>query len=80
MDIVVISSAFVRNEEPKKRTTRIPAKKSNFVEKRRNRTDRRKSVRDGVVVSLSYRKDRRTGPDRRRNRPSTPRAHTEMPT
>lgn len=65
MDIVVISSAFVRNEEKKKRVTRVPAKKNNFVEKRRNRTDRRKSVRDGVVVSLSYQKDRRTRPDRR---------------
>ena len=65
MDIVVINSAFVRNEEPKKRTTRVPGKRSTFAEKRRNRTDRRKSVRDGVVVSLSYRKDRRTGPDRR---------------
>lgn len=68
MDIVVISSAFVRNEEPKKRSTRIPGKKSDFVEKRRNRTDRRKSVRDGVVVSLSYRQDRRVGPDRRQTR------------
>ncbi|MBC2743738.1 MAG: hypothetical protein HGJ93_12005 [Desulfosarcina sp.] len=65
MDIVVISSTFVRNEEQKKRVTRVPAKKSNFVEKRRNRTDRRKSVRDGVVVSLSYQKDRRARPDRR---------------
>ena len=65
MDIVVISSAFVRNEEPKKQVARVPAQKSNIVEKRRNRTDRRKSVRDGVVVSLSYQKDRRTRPDRR---------------
>lgn len=68
MDIVVLSSAFVRNEEQKKRATRVPAKKSNFVEKRRNRTDRRKSVRDGVVVTLSYQKDRRTRPDRRQTR------------
>ncbi|WP_372680393.1 hypothetical protein [Desulfosarcina sp.] len=66
MDIVLINSAFVRNEEPKKRPTRVPGKKLNFTEKRRNRTDRRKSVRDGVVVSLSYQNDRRTGSDRRR--------------
>jgi hypothetical protein len=65
MDIVVINSAFVRNEEPKKRTTRVSGKKSDFVERRRNRTDRRKSVRDGVVVRLSHHKDRRIGPDRR---------------
>ena len=55
----------MRNEEQKKRPVRIPAKKSKFVEKRRNRTDRRKSVRDGVVVSLSYKQDRRVLPDRR---------------
>ena len=65
MDIVVINSAFVKNEKPKKQTARVPDQKSTFVDKRRNRTDRRKSVRDGVVVSLSYRKDRRTGTDRR---------------
>lgn len=69
MDIVVISSALVKNEKQKKRVARVPAKpvkKSSFVEKRRNRTDRRQSVRDGVVVRLSHRKDRRTRPDRRR--------------
>jgi hypothetical protein len=68
MDIVVISSALVKNEKQKKRVTRVPAKpakKSRFVEKRRNRTDRRQSVRDGVVVRLSHHKDRRTRPDRR---------------
>ena len=68
MEIVVINSAFVKNEESKKPVTRVPGKKGNFKEKRRNRTDRRKSVRDGVVVSLSYKKDRRTGTDRRRSR------------
>jgi hypothetical protein len=65
MDIVVIGSAFVKNEEKKKRTKRMVPRKTTFVERRRNRTDRRKSIRDGVVVSLSYRKDRRSGPDRR---------------
>ncbi|MGD8701325.1 MAG: hypothetical protein PVG51_08215 [Desulfosarcina sp.] len=66
MDIVTIGSSLVRNEEQKKRTVRVPTKKAKFVEKRRNRVDRRKSVREGVVVSLSYRKDRRVNPDRRR--------------
>jgi hypothetical protein len=66
MDIVTIGSSLVRNEEQKKRTVRVPTKKTKFVEKRRNRMDRRKSVRDGVVVNLSYRNDRRVNPDRRR--------------
>jgi hypothetical protein len=66
MDIVVIGSAFVKYEQPKKRAPRLPGKKAGIVEKRRNRTDRRRSVQEGVVVSLSYTKDRRTRPDRRR--------------
>ncbi len=65
MDIVVIGSSLVRNQKQKKRTARTPAKKAKFVEKRRNLVDRRKSVRDGVVVSLSYPNDRRINPDRR---------------
>ena len=65
MDIVVIGSAFVKNEGKKMRATRVAPGKTTFGERRRNRTDRRKSVRDGVVVSLSYHKDRRSGADRR---------------
>jgi len=34
--------------------------------RRRNRADRRKSVRDGVFVSLSFENDRRRGVDRRK--------------
>jgi len=67
MDIVTISSASVKNEEPRKPLTRVGPKKSGFIERRRNRADRRKSVRAGVVVSLSNRNDRRVNPDRRKN-------------
>lgn len=34
-------------------------------DRRKARYDRRKSVRDGVIVSLSFKKDRRKNPDRR---------------
>ena len=37
-------------------------------DRRRNKHDRRKSVRDGVYVSLSFKKDRRVLKDRRRAR------------
>ena len=67
MDIVTISSASVKNEEHRKRLTRVAPKKAAFVERRRNREDRRKSVRAGVVVRLSGRKERRVNPDRRQN-------------
>ncbi len=35
-------------------------------DRRKNRQDRRKSVRDGVIVSLSYKNERRGRKDRRR--------------
>ena len=37
-------------------------------DRRKNKHDRRKSVRDGVYVSLSFKKDRRVLKDRRRTR------------
>jgi hypothetical protein len=65
MDIVVIGSTLLRNEKQKKTIARVPGQKTHFKERRRTPRDRRKSVRDGVVVSLSYRNDRRKQPDRR---------------
>jgi hypothetical protein len=38
-------------------------------DRRKRRYDRRKSVRDGVIVTLSFKKDRRKKPDRRSARP-----------
>lgn len=67
MDIVLIGSSRVVDDERKKQMVRVPRPSGRFVERRRNRQDRRKSVRDGVVVSLSYPNDRRVNPDRRRS-------------
>ena len=47
----------------------VSGKRGPIRNRRKNRVDRRSSVRDGVVVTLSTRKDRRSGKDRRR-RPS----------
>jgi hypothetical protein len=66
MDIVLIGSSQVANDERKKQTVRVPARSGRLVDRRRNKQDRRKGVRDGVVVSLSYPNDRRVNPDRRR--------------
>lgn len=65
MDIVVIGSASVANQKQKKTVTRETVQKQRFVDRRRSRKDRRKSVREGVVVKLSYPNDRRLQPDRR---------------
>lgn len=42
-------------------------KKTSKRDRRKNRQDRRKSVRDGVYVTLSSKKNRRSGTDRRKN-------------
>lgn len=67
MDIVTIGSASVKNQNPRKPVAGVAPRKNGIIERRRNREDRRKSVRDGVVVSLSYQNDRRVNPDRRRS-------------
>jgi hypothetical protein len=67
MDIVLIGSSRVVDDERKKQMVRVPRPPGRVVERRRNRQDRRKGVRDGVVVSLSYPNDRRVNPDRRRS-------------
>ncbi len=43
------------------------SKKTVQRERRKNKQDRRKSVRDGVIVQLSTQKDRRSGRDRRKS-------------
>ncbi len=37
-------------------------------DRRKRKQDRRKSVRDGVFVSFSFKNDRRKGGDRRKNK------------
>ena len=48
----------------KSSTDYTPIKKTR--DRRKNKQDRRKSVRDGVIVSLSFKNDRRVRKDRRR--------------
>jgi len=62
MDIYVgkISGGF----SGKKRNPNIEMLKEKR-ERRKARADRRKSVRDGVIVSIVSRNDKRTGKDRR---------------
>ncbi len=47
-------------------STRVTANRRLKGEKRKRKFDRRRSVRDGVVVSLSYESNRRKGVDRRK--------------
>jgi hypothetical protein len=66
MDIVVGKIRPAKEEGAQKKPFYKDGKKSSFKERRKNKQDRRKSVREGVIVSLSFKNDRRVLPDRRK--------------
>jgi hypothetical protein len=66
MDIVVGKIRSAKEEGTQKKSFYKEGKKSGFKERRKNKQDRRKSVREGVIVSLSFKNDRRVLPDRRK--------------
>jgi len=66
MNIVVGKIQSAKEEGTHKKSFYKDGKKLSFKEKRKNKQDRRKSVRDGVIVSLSFKNDRRVLPDRRK--------------
>ena len=66
MHIVIGRTTKINVDDPLNKNphdTPIMKKKG---ERRANKQDRRKSVRDGVIVSLSFKNDRRVRKDRRR--------------
>lgn len=70
VDIIVGAIPAVHNNQSKKDKQRRPIPKKKVVkEKRKNRADRRQSVRSGVVVSLSKYPERRKQKDRRKGSP-----------
>jgi hypothetical protein len=66
MDIVVGKIQSAKEEGTHKKSFYKDSKESRSKEKRKNKLDRRKSVREGVIVSLSFKNDRRVLPDRRK--------------
>ena len=69
MDIVVGKIQSAKEEGTHKKSFYKDGKKTSFKERRKNKQDRRKSVREGVIVSLSFKNDRRVLPDRRKTNP-----------
>ena len=65
MDIVIGRIQFTKEESGKK-SFKKHGKKTSFKERRKNEHDRRQSIRDGVIVSLSIKDDRRMLRDRRK--------------
>ena len=66
MDIIVNRAISVNKDSPKEKQLIYIPGKGKRKDRRKNKRDRRKSVRDGVYVSLSFKKDRRVGKDRRK--------------
>jgi len=69
MDIVIGHAARVSKDGSKDNALPHDRKKKKFVDRRKNKQDRRKGVRDGVIVTLSGKNDRRVKRDRRKKRP-----------
>ena len=65
MDIIIGRIQSAKEERSRKKPFKKDGKKSFLKERRKNKQDRRQSVRDGVVVTLSTKNDRRILPDRR---------------
>ena len=66
MDIVIGGTSSVKMDPSEDSVVRPAKKKRVFKDRRNNTQDRRRSVREGIFVSLSVTKDRRVLKDRRR--------------
>ena len=67
MNITIGGMPFIKKDPPEEKIALCSSTKLFRRDQRKNIQDRRKSVRDGVFVSLSYKKDRRKQQDRRKS-------------
>ena len=67
MDIVIGRTGSVNGDANRKKNRDGISSRKKKVERRKSKQDRREGVRDGVIVTLSTKKDRRNKKDRRRN-------------
>jgi len=66
MDIVIGRTGSVNGDANRNKNRDDISSRKKRAERRKNKQDRRKGVRDGVIVTLSTKKDRRNKKDRRR--------------
>lgn len=66
MDIVVGGTSSVKMDLSEEKATLPACKKVVRKDRRKNKQDRRRSVREGILVSLSVDNDRRVLRDRRK--------------
>jgi len=67
VDITIGGMPYIKKDPPEEKVVLRSSTKPFRRDQRKNTQDRRKSVRDGVFVSLSYKKDRRGRRDRRKS-------------
>ena len=68
MDIIVGGISSVKNDlVSEENVTSTPSKNMVRKDRRKNKRDRRRGVREGIFVSLSTKEDRRVLRDRRKN-------------
>jgi hypothetical protein len=65
MDITIGGTPPVKMDSSKEHNTPHAGKKA-LRDRRKNKQDRRRSVREGIFVSLSVKNERRSGVDRRK--------------
>ena len=68
MDIIVGRTLSINKDSTNQNALGYVPKRRKRKDRRKNKHDRRKSARDGVFVSLSFKKDRRVLKDRRKVR------------
>ena len=68
MDIVIGRTAHLNKDSSQENAPQYFRRKKRIADRRKNKQDRRKSVRDGVIVTLSSKNDRRVLRDRRKKR------------
>ena len=66
MDIVIGRTGHVNRDSSHGKGSGQSFQKKKKANRRKNKLDRRKGVRDGVIVTLSTKKDRRLQKDRRK--------------
>ncbi len=66
MDIVIGRTGYVNRDASHEKGSGQSFQKKKKADLRKNKRDRRKGVRDGVIVTLSTKKDRRLQKDRRK--------------
>jgi hypothetical protein len=67
MDIIIGKNTPIQNETTNAAVPVTPVRRVTRKEKRKNMQDRRQSVRDGIIVSLSFKKERRKQRGRRKS-------------